>query len=107
MLRGEFFMSSALKPSDAGMDEAALARLDAAVQADIDAGRHFRASLLVARGGKIVHRANLGTVARNRRVASDDRYLLMSMSKVFTAVLGLWAVEEGRVRLDNARGASV
>jgi len=94
-------MSSALKPSDAGMDEAALARLDAAVQADIDAGRHFGASLLVARGGKIVHRANLGTVARNRRVASDDRYLLMSMSKVFTAVLVLRAVEEGRFRLET------
>ena len=45
------------------MDEAALARLDAAVQADIDAGLHFGASLLVARGGNIVHRADLGTVA--------------------------------------------
>jgi CubicO group peptidase (beta-lactamase class C family) len=91
----------ALEPSDAGMDEAALARLDAAVQADIDAGRHFGASLLVARGGKIVHRANLGTVAPNRPAASNDRYLLMSMSKVFTAVLVLRAIEQGRFRLDT------
>jgi CubicO group peptidase (beta-lactamase class C family) len=53
-----------LEPSDAGMDEAALARFDAAVQADIDAGRHFGASLLVARGGRIVHRADLGTGSR-------------------------------------------
>jgi CubicO group peptidase (beta-lactamase class C family) len=90
-----------LKPSDAGMDEAALARLDASVQADIDAGRHFGASLLVARGGKVVHRANLGTVAPNRPAASDDRYLLMSMSKAFTAVLVLRAIEEGRFRLET------
>jgi hypothetical protein len=37
-------MITTLKPSDAGMDEAALARLDASVQADIDAGLHFGAS---------------------------------------------------------------
>jgi CubicO group peptidase (beta-lactamase class C family) len=83
------------------MDEVALARLDASVQADIDAGRHFGASLLVARGGKIVHRANLGAVAPNRPSANDDRYLLMSMSKAFTAVLVLRAIEAGRFQLDT------
>jgi len=83
------------------MDEAALARLDASVQADIDAGRHYGASLLVARGGKVVHRANLGTVAPNRPAKSDDRYVLMSMSKAFTAVLVLRAIEEGRFKLDT------
>ena len=94
-------MTTTLRPSDAGMDEAALARLDASVQADIDAGRHYGASLLVARGGKVVHRANLGTVAPNRPAKSDDRYLLMSMSKAFTAVLVLRAIEEGRFKLDT------
>jgi CubicO group peptidase (beta-lactamase class C family) len=77
------------------------ASLDAAVQADIDAGVHFGASLLVARGGKVIHRANLGTVAPNRPARSDDRYLLMSMSKVFTAVLVLRAIEAGRFQLDT------
>jgi len=94
-------MTTILKPSDAGMDEAGLARLDAAVQTDIDAGLHYGASLLVARGGNVVHRANIGTVAPNRRAASDDRYLLMSMSKAFTAVLVLRAIEAGRFRLDT------
>lgn len=94
-------MTTTLKPSDAGMDEAALARLDAAVQADIDAGLHFGASLVVARGGNIVHHADLGTVAPNRPAARDDRYLLMSMSKAFTAVLVLDAIEHGRLRLDT------
>ena len=70
-------MTATTTKSDTGMDEAALARLDAAIQADIDAGRHFGASLLVARGGTVVHRANLGTVAPGRPAAGDDRYLLM------------------------------
>ena len=94
-------MTDMPKPSVAGMDEAALGRLDASVQADIDAGRHFGAALLVARGGKVVHRAELGTVAPNRPAARDDRYLLMSMSKAFTAVLVLRAIEQGRFRLDT------
>ena len=79
------------------------ASLDAAVQADIDAGLHFGASLLVARGGKVVHRANLGTVAPNRPAASDDRYLLMSMSKAFTAVLVLRAIEARPIPARHAR----
>ncbi len=94
-------MTVDIKPSDAGMDAAALARLDASVQADIDAGHHFGASLLVARGGKVVHRANLGTVAPNRLAASDDRYLLMSMSKAFTAVLAMRAIEKGLFGLET------
>ena len=94
-------MITMLKPSDVAMDQAALARLDASVQADIDKGLHFGASLVVARSGKIVHRANLGTVARNRPAASDDRYCLMSMSKAFTAVLVLRAIEAGRFQLDT------
>jgi len=94
-------MNTSKQKTLVGMDQAALARLDAAVQADINAGRHFGASLLVARRGNIVHRANLGTVAPNRPAASDDRYLLMSMSKAFTAVLVLRAIEAGRFQLET------
>lgn len=97
-------MITTVKSSEVGMDEAALARLDASVQADINAGLHFGASLLVARGGKVVHRANLGTVAWNRPAASDDRYLLMSMAKAFTAVLVLRAIDAGRFQLDTRVG---
>ena len=57
--------------------------LDAAVQADIDAGLHFGASLLVARGGKVVHRANLGAVAPNRPAKSDDRARQLEQLAVF------------------------
>ena len=90
-----------IDPATAGMDAATLAQLDAVVRADIDAGKHFGATLLVARRGQIVHRANLGTTAPGRAAAEDDKYLLMSMSKAFTAVLVLRAIERGRFGLDT------
>lgn len=96
-----------IDPTATGLDPAALARLDGSVQADIDAGRHFGASLLVARGGQVVHRANLGTVTPEGRPAADtDKYLLMSMSKTYTAVLVLRAIDAGRFGL-NTRVAEV
>lgn len=92
---------STADPQSVGLDPGALAKLDAAVQADIDAGRHFGAAILVARGGHVVHRANLGTVAPGRAAADGDLYQLQSMSKSYTAALVLRAVDEDRFTLDT------
>jgi CubicO group peptidase (beta-lactamase class C family) len=86
---------------EAGMDAEALSRLGGPVRADIDAGRHFGASLLVARAGKVVYREDLGTVAPGRAAAAGDRYMLMSMSKAYTAVLALRAIEAGQFALET------
>jgi len=83
------------------VDQAAMAKVDALIQQDIDAGRHFGAALLVARGGKVIHRAYLGTVAPGRNTAQGDKYLQMSMSKAYTAVLVLQAIDAGRFTLDT------
>lgn len=88
-------------PASAGLDEGALARLDAAIQGDIDKQLNFGASIIVARGGKIAHRRTFGTVAPERATADTDRFLLMSMSKSFVAALILRAVDEGRFTLDT------
>jgi CubicO group peptidase (beta-lactamase class C family) len=88
-------------PASVGLDEAALDRMSASVQADIDAGRHFGASILVARGGKVAYRKELGTAAPGRPTAADDRYLLMSMSKAYTATLVLRAIDQGRFGIDT------
>ena len=88
-------------PAPVGLDEAALARLDAAIQGDIDAGLNFGASIIVARGGRIAHRRTFGTVAAERPAADDDLYLLMSMSKGYVAALTLKAIDEGRFSLDT------
>lgn len=93
-----------ISPAEAGLDVAVLERLSASAQADIDAGLHFGAALLVARGGKIAYRANLGTVAPGRPAADGDRYCLMSMSKTYTAALVLRAIEEGRFTFDTRVG---
>lgn len=86
---------------EAGLDTDALGRLSAAVRADIDKGINFGASIIVARGGVIGHRELMGTVAPNRAAAIDDRYLMMSLSKSFTAALVLRAIDQGRFTLDT------
>ena len=90
-----------IDPASAGMDPAGLAALDASVQLDIDEGRNFGANILVARGGKIVHRKAIGTVGPGRPAALDDIYFLMSMSKSFTAVLALRQIEQGLYSTDT------
>ncbi|GAA1176558.1 serine hydrolase domain-containing protein [Streptomyces hebeiensis] len=94
-------MTDTAAPASVGMNEAAIARVDASIQADIDAGRHYGAGILIARGGQVVHRQALGTVAPGRPAAIDDRYLLMSMSKTYTAALVLAAIDQGRFSLDT------
>ena len=55
-------------PATVGLDPAALQRLVAAIQADIDQGQTAGASIIVARGGDIGCREVLGQRrARSRR----------------------------------------
>ncbi|WP_296262747.1 MULTISPECIES: serine hydrolase domain-containing protein [unclassified Pseudomonas] len=79
----------------------ALSRLDASIQSDIDQGKHFGASIIVAHRGVIQHRKCFGTVAPGRAAAPDDLYLMMSLSKSFTAALTLRAIDLGRYTLDT------
>lgn len=88
-------------PSSVGMNEAAIKRVCESVQADIDAGRHFGASILIARHGKVVCHQQLGMVAPGRATDANDKFLLMSMSKSFTALLVLRAIDQGRFHLDT------
>jgi len=91
----------AASASASGLDPDALGRLGASIQADIDQGQMFGASILVARGGVIGLRQSFGTVAPERAAADDDVYLLMSLSKAFTAALTLRAIDHGRYALDT------
>jgi CubicO group peptidase (beta-lactamase class C family) len=86
---------------DAGFDLEALARLSGRIREDVEQGRIFGASILVAREGKIGYRDTIGEVAPGRPAASDDIYLMMSLSKAFTASLVLRAVDRGQLTLDT------
>ncbi|RMJ12520.1 hypothetical protein CDV36_007849 [Fusarium kuroshium] len=72
------------------------------IQDDIDNGRMFGASIIVARGGKIGLQKVFGTVTPDGRAACDDDiYLAMSVSKSFTATLVLRSIDQGRFTLDT------
>jgi CubicO group peptidase (beta-lactamase class C family) len=94
-------MTGIADPKSAGLDIEALSRLDASIQRDIDNGENFGASIIVARSGVIGHRRTFGIVAPERAAADDDRYLLMSLSKSFNALLVLRAIDHGRFTLDT------
>jgi CubicO group peptidase (beta-lactamase class C family) len=88
------------------LDPIALQNLDRRIQRDIDEGRNFGASIIVARGGTIGHQRTFGTVAPGRDASANDLYLAMSLSKSFTAALVLRAVDQGRLTLDT-KAASI
>lgn len=87
--------------ANAGLNPGALANLDASIQKDIDEGANLGASIIVARGGEIGHQRVFGTVADDRTAAPEDLYLMMSLSKSFTAALVLHAIDQGRFTLDT------
>lgn len=90
-----------IDPGAAGLNAAALAVLDASIQADIDQGRIYGGAVMVARGGVLGHSRTFGTTAPGRAAADDDQYLMMSLSKSFTAALVLRAIDQGRFTVDT------
>jgi CubicO group peptidase (beta-lactamase class C family) len=85
------------------MNEGALARLVAAVRADIDAGQYDGAVLALAHAGRLGLLNAVGSTdrSRGRPARTDDVFLLMSMTKTLTAGLVLQLIDEGRLTLDT------
>jgi len=84
-----------------GFDEARLARVARALDADIAAERCHGAALVVARGGRIaldlVH--GFAERATGRRLGRDAVFVTMSVGKQFTNAAVLGFVERGLLRL--------
>ena len=78
-----------------------LDRLREVILADIARGDYFGAVLKVGRGGKVVFDEALGhaDAAGERALARDDVFSLFSVTKAFTNVLVMRAIEEGRFQL--------
>lgn len=76
--------------------------LDAAIDAEARA-KAFSGTLLVAQSGRLLHRNSFGLAERAFSVPADDetRYRIASITKLFTSVLVLKLVEEGRLDLDS------
>lgn len=88
-------------PADLGLDPTRLARLSAAVEADVTAERYDSAVVLVARRGAVaLHEAfGLADRAAGRRARTDDVYCLFSITKTLTAAAVLARIERGELAL--------
>jgi hypothetical protein len=91
------------KPADLGMSAERLARLDAAMQAEVDAGRKAGIVTLIARRGQIVHLKAFGMAERESRtpMRTDSLFRLYSMTKPITSVALLMLYEEGKFQLSD------
>ncbi len=84
-----------------GMDKDRLALVQAAIRADIGAGLYHGAVIKVARGGKVALEAAIGSAdaEQTRPLALDSVFNIFSVTKAFTNLLVLRAVEQGRFQL--------
>ncbi|UZF48403.1 serine hydrolase domain-containing protein [Rhodococcus rhodochrous] len=84
-----------------GFDQDALDRLRAAIADDVDSGRYDGAVIAVARHGEIGLHDAIGYADReNGRAASvDDIFWIFSMTKAFTNILVLQAIDRGQLDL--------
>lgn len=86
-----------------------LACLPAAILADVEAGRIDGAEVLVARGGRVVLHQAIGFAHRESGRAMDigDVFMSMSVSKQFTNMTVLQAIERGDLAIDTPVAAVV
>jgi CubicO group peptidase (beta-lactamase class C family) len=90
-------------PESVGMSAARLSRLDAAVQADITAGRLPGVVVAVARRGKVVYQKAFGVanLATREPMRTDALFRLYSMTKPIASVGLLTLYEQGKFRLTD------
>lgn len=90
-------------PEDVRLSSAGLARVDAYVQAQIDAGLIPGAITLVARHGRVchVHPMGLKDIASGEPSRIDGIYRIFSMTKPITGVAMMILWDEGRWTLDD------
>jgi CubicO group peptidase (beta-lactamase class C family) len=93
----------AATPESVGMSSARLARLDAALAADITAGRLPGIVVAVARRGKLVYQKAFGVanLATREPMRPDAVFRLYSMTKPVASVALLTLYEQGKFRLTD------
>jgi CubicO group peptidase (beta-lactamase class C family) len=84
-----------------GLDPAQLAQVHETIRADIAAGLYHGAVIQVARGGKVQMSAAIGSadLEQTKPLALDSVFNIFSVTKAFTNLLVLRAVEQGRFQL--------
>jgi CubicO group peptidase (beta-lactamase class C family) len=90
-------------PESVGMSSERLARLDAALQREVEKGRMPGAVVAVARRGKLVHFKAYGHAdkARDTAMPLDGIFAIASMTKPFVGTAIMMLQEEGRLSLSD------
>ena len=93
----------AAKPEDAGLSAERLVRLDAAMQAEVDARRKAGMVVLITRHGKVAHLKAYGMadIESGQPMRPDSLFRLYSMTKPITSVALLTLYEQGKFRLTD------
>lgn len=92
-----------VEPEAVGVSGERLARLDAAMQAYVDARKAAGLVAYVARAGGVVHLRGYGMAdaEAERAMSPDTLFRLASMTKPVTSVAALMLIEEGRLALED------
>ena len=90
------------EPEEAGLSAAGLARLTAVMQRQVDARHVPGVSMLIARGGKVGYRRDLGALrADGPPLPGDTIFRIYSMTKPIVSVALMMLVEEGRLFISD------
>ena len=83
--------------SEQGMSAERLTRVTALIEHYIRTGQHYGAEILVARDGRIALHEVLGTRGPGQSAPLEKGavYSIFSVSKTFTSILALTAIEKG------------
>jgi len=86
------------EPDEAGLLPGAVSRLTAVMQREVDARRVPGVSMLIARGGKIGYRRDVGSLRPGGPpLGGDAVFRIYSMTKPIVSVALMMLVEEGRL----------
>src|SRR5579863_4545594 len=90
------------RPEDVGLSPAGLARLEAVMQREVDARRLPGVTMLIARGGKVAYRGNVGALRPGGpAMRGDGIFRIYSMTKPIVSVALMMLVEEGRLLISD------
>jgi CubicO group peptidase (beta-lactamase class C family) len=93
---------TAASPAEAGLSASGLDRLTAVMQREIDAAHVPGVSMLIARGGKLAYRQDVGALRPGGpALAGDAIFRIYSMTKPIVSVALMMLVEEGRLFISD------
>jgi CubicO group peptidase (beta-lactamase class C family) len=98
----------AAAPEAAGFSAAGLTRLTAVMQREVDAARVPGVAMLIARGGKLAYRRDVGALRPGGPALRGDAiFRVYSMTKPIVSVALMMLVEEGRLFVNDPIGKFV